>query len=206
MKINTANNTTSLIGSGLAGFTSGVLGEDGNIYGMPYNAAQVLKINTSTDIVSKFGTSPYTENAFPSSCLGIDNHIYASPHSALGVLKIDYMNNILSVVGSTSGLGQNIGMSLSANGSIYAPPTTASYVLRVNILQQSIEQIGAIAGASKYLGAVMGRDGNIYFIPHNATSVLEYKTGIAPVESDTYMPTILSDLPFSNYNKYYNKY
>ena len=61
VKIDISTNTTSLIGDDLSNYEKykykdGVVGEDYNIYAIPYNTNRVTKFNTTTQEMSKVGS------------------------------------------------------------------------------------------------------------------------------------------------------
>ena len=72
----------------------GIKGPDGAIYGMPYAAESVLRIDPTTEEVTQLGYLPSEDTScgthkWHGGILGDDGCIYAFPAHADAVLKVD---------------------------------------------------------------------------------------------------------------------
>ena len=84
----------------------GVLGPDGNIYGIPYNATTILKINPITGVAttSAMGATLPGGAAWLGGVLGPDGNIYGIPYNTTTILKI----NPITGVATTSAMGATL--------------------------------------------------------------------------------------------------
>ena len=116
---------------------------------------------------------------------------------------------ITTLIGSTySGTVKWLGGVLAPNGKIYYAPTNASQILELDPATNTTTLVGSVySGTNKWVGGVLAPNGKIYFAPHNATQILELSNVSSPnvIGSDANIPSDLSTLATSNYNRYYNK-
>ena len=101
--------TTSAMGATLPGgsaWIGGVLGPDGNIYGIPGSATTILKINPvgGTATTSNMGATIPGGGAWQGGVLGPDGNIYGIPYNATTILKI----NPITGVATTSNMGATL--------------------------------------------------------------------------------------------------
>ena len=98
---------------------------------------------------------------------------------------------------------------LAPNGMIYFCPRDATQVLQLDPTTNTTSLIGKVYSTSGvWVGAVLAPNGKIYFVPYNATRILQLEKVETPnvIGSDALVPSPISGLPTSNYNKYYNKF
>jgi len=65
-----------------------VQGSDGCIYGLPFNALQVLKLNCAESTAQLIGDVPQSEQKWKAAELGAGNFIWAIPYHAGQLLRI----------------------------------------------------------------------------------------------------------------------
>ncbi len=70
----------------------------------------------------------------------------------------------------------------------------------------NITLFGSFSGSNKWIGGVLAPNGKIYGIPYDSTQVLEISgVGSALSNSDWNIPSPVSGLSTSSYNRYENK-
>ena len=180
-------------------------GRDGCIYGVPYKARGVLKINPFTDTVSViYPTSGMFSDDYKwhGGALGPDGAIYAFPAHASTVLKIiphrdDAKVQLIELELDPAqdpelmqGRYKWLGGGVDREGNIYGMPSDSRVVLKVQPATGRVTTFGGLLPdmQNKWQGAVCGGDGCLYAIPANACSVLKI---------DPYTETIelIGDLP-----------
>lgn len=153
----------------------GVLATNNCIYGIPYNATSVLKIDTSDDTVSTFGSvSGVTK--YWGGVLAPNGNIYCIPLDATNVLKIDTVNDTVSTIGSLSGSGKWCGGVLGTNNCVYGIPYGSTSVLRIDTSNDAITTFGSLSGATKWIGGVLTPSGNICGVPFSSAFALDIDT------------------------------
>ena len=87
------------------------------------------------------------------------------------------------------------------------PITLYQFSKRLNV-QVEPQSNMIVVSNNRYIGGVLAPNGKIYFAPDNASQILELSGVDSPnvIGTDTSIPSNLSNLPTSNYNKYYNKF
>jgi ABC-type glycerol-3-phosphate transport system substrate-binding protein len=132
--------TRSALGATLTGsvkWIGGVLGSDGKIYGIPYNATDILIIDpvAGTATRSALGANLTDSAKWFGGVLGSDGKIYGIPYNATDILIIDPVAG----TATRSALGANltdldkwIGGVLGSDGKIYAIPLIATDILIIN--------------------------------------------------------------------------
>ena len=154
----------------------GVLAADGNIYGIPYNATQVLRFDPRTQQATLVGDELPGGYKWRGGVLAADGNIYGIPCNATQVLRFDPRTQQATLVGAElPGGAKWYGGVLAADGNIYGIPCDATQVLRFDPRTQQATLVGAeLPGGAKWYGGVLAADGNIYGIPCNATQVLRF--------------------------------
>jgi len=137
---------------------TGVLGANGNVYGIPWNSGKVLAI--SPKVTS--GSTPE----------GDDGH--SVELSFIGHVSQDKEKWELAIT--------------AFNGRIFAIPCRANSVLVIDTKDDSIHMIGeavlsAMPDTQKYLSAVLAPDGRIYAMPCDANEVLVVDTATEHVST-----------------------
>jgi DNA-binding beta-propeller fold protein YncE len=184
----------------------GILGDDNAIYGVPYAAAGVLRIDTKNDSVQLIGEesfdvaqynwhggikSPkngkiYCFPAHNSHVLSIDtNSDRAGTESSLDLLSIHRASYDKDTVTKYKWLGGALG----ADGNIYGMPSDATSILRIDTETNSVTTFGRISGEkNKYQGGTLSsKNGFVYAIPSNSEHILCINTnpGQGLVELDS---------------------
>jgi hypothetical protein len=98
---------------------------------------------------------------------------------------------------------------LAPNGKIYGIPFGSSEILEIDPINQTTSLFGSFGtSGGKWGSGVLAPNGKIYGIPRNSKQVLEISQINLPniIGSDANIPSSLSNLTTSNYNKYYNKF
>ncbi len=99
---------------------------------------------------------------------------------------------------------------MAPNGYIYFVPLNRTRVLKFHPSRKTAIEIGGDLGGSvalKWRGGTIAPNGRIYFSLRNSNNVLEVHTpkDITPL-ADRTIPSDLSTLATSNFNRYYNKF
>jgi len=126
--------TVSTIGTVSGSYYGAVLAPNGTIYGIPFDASNVLKIDPDTDTVSTIGT---VSGGFRGGVLAPNGKIYGIPYDASNIFKIDPDTDTVSTINSP--FDGFLGGVLAPNGKIYAPPFNASNVLKIDPSTISID-------------------------------------------------------------------
>jgi len=97
---------------------------------------------------------------------------------------------------------------LGLNGKIYGIPRDSVNVLEIDPVTKTIDLFTSFSGSAKLGGGVLAPNGKIYGMPQSATQILEISKINIPdvIGTDAQIPSPLSLLATSNYNKYYNKF
>jgi hypothetical protein len=213
LKIDPSTGNTTRIGTTYAGvdkFWGGVLAPNGFIYFVPSNGAnQFLKLNTATSTTSLVGSSYSGSYKFLGCVIGPDDFIYAIPFNFGQVVRLNTFSDSTSNFGSSiSGLGQFSGGCLGANNRIYGVPRNGSNILVIDPISRTVftQNYGApLGGSNMYDGLILGRNGVIYGVPRGNVNVLKL-TGLKVSSSDMFtMPSPVSGLSASLYNRHQNK-
>lgn len=169
----------------------GILGNDNAIYGVPYAAAGVLRIDANNDSVQLIGEesfhvahynwhggikSPkngkiYCFPAHNSHVLSIDTNVnHSGKESSLELLPIHRASYDKDTVTKYKWLGGALG----ADGNIYGMPSDASSILLVDTETNYVSTFGELSGEkNKYQGGTLSsKNGYVYAIPSNSQNVL----------------------------------
>ena len=179
-----------------------MLAADGNIYGIPCNATQVLRFDPRTQQATLVGAELPGGAKWYGGVLAADGNIYGIPCNATQVLRFDPRTQQATLVGAElpGGAAKWSGGVLAADGNIYGIPWNATQVLRFDPRTQQATLVGAeLPGSLKWFGGVLAADGNIYGIPLFATQVLRFTTpprdAGAPAAPGDYASGGVSDAP-----------
>lgn len=182
----------------------GILGHDNAVYGVPYRAGSVLRIDTETDAAALVGPDFGCDRWNWHGGIQANGSIYAFPSHADTVLKIDTTPKsrgqdctllpIPRAPGDTVKNYKWLGGSKGMDGNIYGMPCDASSILKINVETDECTTFGDTGeGKSKWQGAVLARDGCVYAIPSYGLHVLRIDTH-STTESNDYQ--LLGQLPF----------
>lgn len=187
----------SHIGVPLAsGWVGGVLAPNGNIYGIPTTANQVLKIDPITDTVTTFGdvgatSGASTSNSYVDGIL-VGTDIYCVPHdgemSSAPVLVIHTANDTLSAFGGIPGQshsgrysgGVKVGSRIWLVPDFATPSDTGSPLRSIDTTVPQVDVHGNTVGLGDtslprwWRGVLHGTD--IYCGARHATGILKIDT------------------------------
>jgi hypothetical protein len=195
--------TTSLTGlSSSDAWTSGALGADGKIYGLPYQTASVLIIDPDShhhgmgtlDTTSLTGLS--TSDGWKGAVLAANGNIYGVPQSGGSVLVIDPEAGTLDT-SSLTGLSHHYTESvLAPSGKIYGIPGSGHSVLVIDPAAGTLDtsSLSGIASGMTYGGGALADDGKIYCVPYSEGDTTTAVLVIDPV-AETVDTTSLGGIP-----------
>jgi DNA-binding beta-propeller fold protein YncE len=205
LKIDPATNTAVQFGS-LAGsdrYYGSILGEDGHVYGVPYSATQVAKLDISGPSITYFGSLPGSAK-YNGGFLAPSGKLYCMCRNAGNILVINPITSTTYTIGS--GLLATIGGFLVQNNTGYGVNFSGTSELTlIDLISDSATTLNVSAVAGGGLNGVLAPNGKAYTTPFIASYQLEI-SNLGPVSpSDFLIPSPLSGLPTSNYNRYINK-
>jgi len=183
----------------------GIVGDDNAIYGIPYRACAVLRIDSRDETAKLIGPNYGIGNYFWHGGIKKNGKIYAHPSHADTVLVIDTKVESKGIVSELpihraeydKDTRQNykwLGGTIGADGNIYCPACDTSAILKINVTTDFCQTLGfAGTDKNKWQGGILGRDNCIYCIPANGNQVCRIATdpsieGEPPVQ-------LIGDLP-----------
>lgn len=177
--------TVSTFGSyGTAGWNYATImaHPNGNMYGIPYYATNILRINPTDDTHGTFGSSYTGNNKWHGACLTRTGDIYCNPRDMSYVLKIQ-SSEAASSFGNIALAGKSAAAQLAQNECIYAPPWSATVFYKIDTTTDSYTSFGTVSGSSttKYGGVALSEAGIVYCIPRSNTNVIK----IDPTDDST---------------------
>jgi outer membrane protein assembly factor BamB len=193
-QIVTESSLTTLIGEEIQGlegcdkWSSFVDGGDGFLYGIPYNARRVVKLNPLDKSLTEIGPD-LGRGSWKWAC-GVranNNTIYCAPMNADHILKIDTIQGTVETLDYVElpETGYELWESgaLAADNNLYYMPFNAHRIMRLNPDNDSLSSVGGDLGDgySKYRGTVVGNDDCLYGIPYWAKHIIKFD----PTNPDT---------------------
>mmetsp|Transcript_8365 Transcript_8365/g.20671 ORF Transcript_8365/g.20671 Transcript_8365/m.20671 type:complete len:555 (+) Transcript_8365:111-1775(+) len=167
----------------------GIVGDDNAVYGIPYRASGVLRIDAKTDSAKIIGPNYGVGNYFWHGGIKVKGKIYAHPSHAETVLVIDTTKDTETDIISELPIHRAaydtdnrknykwLGGCVGADGNIYCPACDASSILKINVETDYCETLGfAGKDKNKWQGGILGRDNCIYCIPANGLDVCRIAT------------------------------
>lgn len=160
-----------------------VLGDDGNVYGIPHNADRFARFDPKKGEIMQVGpTIRGRKEKFRTGVLHpVDKCIYTVPFNNDDIVKFDPETNEVEYI--PTGVQQHtskwIGAVVAGNKHIYFIPFCHHNVLKLDVSTKQCTTLfsggseGMIRGNSKYFSGGLGSDGNIYCIPRRAPFVLK---------------------------------
>ena len=151
-------------------FSGAVVGPNGKIYFIPFNAATVLVHDPQKGTTESINlpNGQVTEK-YLGGVLGPNGCIYCTPfHHAAEMAVIDTKTHAVKMVFARSGGWKWRGGVATGNGKIYCPPDQAGMVFTVDTAHDDLT--GEFGNnppfpVSAFSGAAIGGDGRIYFPP-----------------------------------------
>jgi len=181
-------------------WNGGVVGHDGNIYGIPSEANQMLKIvpfSNATNPTALVGDDLGDEDSkWWGGVVGSNEIIYGVPWNAKCILSYNTTSEKTQLIADNHPLLEYefkfAGGVLDENGMIYFIPYNYNKVIKFdpsnfkNPLTEIGDDLGS--GGFKMVGGVLGSDGNIYAIPSSGNRVLKINVadGSTAFIGDTY--------------------
>jgi hypothetical protein len=169
----------------------GILGNDNAVYGIPYRACAVLRIDCNTDraelIGPDYGIAKYNWHGG----IQVRGKIYAHPsHAPDTVLVIDTNKQVSDASMITelpihrasydTDTRQNykwLGGAVGRDGNIYCPACDTSAVLKIDTSTDTCTTFGfAGKDKNKWQGGILAPDGCVYCIPASGNAVLRIST------------------------------
>jgi len=164
----------------------GVLGHDGSVYGIPYEANKILKIDPSQN-----ATNPTAlvgdnlgdkESKWNGGVVGSNGIIYGVPSDAKSILTFNTTSEKTQLIAENHELLLESSFAdgvLANNGMIYFTPSICDKVVKFDPsnLEDPLIKIGDDLGndMDNIRSGVLGSDGNIYAMPYHGNQVLKIK-------------------------------
>jgi len=204
LKLDPSTDTVSTVGS----FTNpslggGALAPNGMIYCVPRFGTYILKIDPSTDTLSTIGSFPSSEKWEGAVC-GMNGRIYGFPSNSSSYIEINPDDDTYREIPSIE--SDCFSGSLAPNGKFYSPTENSSNVIEFDSRLLTTRQIQMTGPnqVNNWWGLVMGQNGWLYGAPYASNRILEVSR-VGQVTSEMYtMPSDISTLSTSLYNKFYN--
>jgi len=163
-------------------WTGGVVGHDGNIYGIPFEMNKILKIEPSPNATSPTSlVGDDIGDGWWGGVVGTNGIIYGVPSFAKSILSFNTTSEKTQLIAENHPLLESIfkfaGGVLAKNGMIYFIPATYNKVIKFDPsnLENPLTEVGDDLGddGNKMVGGILGSDGNIYGIPYWGNRVLK---------------------------------
>ena len=175
---------TTLVGNELDGakfnFLDSVRGADDCIYGIPFNARRVVKINPADKSLKEIGPDLGADGMrWICGVMAGNGSIYCIPYYSGKILKIDTVNETVTLLDTElpeRGMARWISGALAHDGCIYFMPQDARRILKFNPEDESAVSVGEDLGGQryKYSGTVRGNDGYLCGIPFYSNLIVRY--------------------------------
>jgi hypothetical protein len=137
----------------------GIIGDDNAVYGIPYKAGGVLRIDCATNSAKLIGPNYGVGNFFWHGGVKVNGKIYAHPSHADTVLVIDTSEEMKGQISELEVHRASydedprknykwLGGAVGADGNIYCPACDTSSILKINVTTDHCETLG-FAGTDK---------------------------------------------------------
>jgi hypothetical protein len=154
-------------------YLGGILGTNGKIYGIPFDATSYLEIDPQTETYSQFGSAPGS-TAFGSGALGPNGKIYLNGFTQTLPRILNPRISEADSAGLPASGGQHfLGSTLAPNGAIYGIPIVYSAIVKIDTATDTHTYFGALGGGTKWSGAQLAPNGRIFGMPRDITAVIE---------------------------------
>jgi len=167
---------------GIQKWWGAVVGDNGLVYGFPYEAGRIFSFDPTTSSTKLLGDDYgiHDVNKWSSAVKGHDGYIYGVPYRYNAILRFDPVTEKTSLVAEGHKLllsDEKFGSGVVAdNGIIYFIPYSYNRVVRFNAsnIENPLTEIGDDLGDDpmKWWTGIIGVDGNIYGIPIRKKNVL----------------------------------
>jgi hypothetical protein len=169
------------LGAGINKWYNLINGGDGNLYGIPNNADEVLEVTPATQGTNTYAgaVSPIaTTIKWPDAVLAGNGKIYGIPNRAQDVLEFDITTKGISLFGGFADNVTKWGKGVLAdNGLIYASPVgSGTTVLEINPTTQGTVEYDTGVVTTANWNHIEHVDGKVYLIPLNNPSVYVFDT------------------------------
>ena len=167
----------------------GIAGKDNAVYGMPYRAAGVLRIDCNDNTAKLIGPNYGVGKYFWHGGIQINGKIYAHPsHAPDTVLvvdtNVDKRGEVTELPIHRAEYDKDprnnykwLGGAVGADGHIYCPACDTSSILKINATTDHCETFGFVGKEkNKWQGGILGRDNCIYTIPADGTHICRILT------------------------------
>ncbi|WBL42401.1 hypothetical protein PBT90_20385 [Algoriphagus halophytocola] len=204
----TVSSVLSASGGGSNKWRGGFLGGNNKIYFAPSTGdnrwGELDPLTPSIDYI----TSGATGNEISQPAILAQNGFgYSIPGAFRQVIKLDPAAGTSALLPTVLASGANkwMGGSLVPNGKILGSPFSRSLMLEIDPSDDSISEITLPFTISAHAGLVLAGNGSLYSIPYNDSKVFKVSNVGTVTPSMVSMPTDVSTLASSDYNKYQNK-
>lgn len=164
--------TTADFGDGGDKWASGILAQNGYIYGIPTDAGNFLKIDPVANTATTFGSYSFN-NAFAEAVLADNGNIYCVPRDQNLIYVIETQNNdnVYIINPGLSGTNKFWSGCLAPNGKVYMVGRNESRCLVLDPADDSITYINSTPTGS--FTSFLAPDGKIY-VTGNAAGTTYY--------------------------------
>ena len=154
----------------------GAIANGNIIYGIPFSDSRWLKIDTSTDTVTTFGSLSGTAK-WTAAARAPNGHIYAVPSGGTTIAKLTQPGEVTTTFGSlVAGSNKYSGAVLAPNGFIYGIPYSGGVICKINPTTDTVTTFGSFGATTNkwYGGVLLGT--NIYCVPGRSANILVIDT------------------------------
>ena len=160
-------------------FYGGILDADDAVWGIPFSAGAVLKMEHGTARAIGATGDGFDQNHHGGLCCSVTGAIFGFPANANTVIRIDPPENkvtLLPVPGPRGKYQWGGGIQCPETGIIYGIPSDAPDMLRIDPRTNHVSRFGSDFfqpyQKNKFQNAVRASDGSFYAIPSDADYVL----------------------------------
>lgn len=151
-----------------------VAAPNGKLYGIPYNASQILEFDPVTKVGTLFGSVGTGTLKWLGGVLASDGKIYCIPFNATSVLVIDPVTRTTSTTGNLSGSNKWAGGTLLPDGRILGMPHGSSNYLLITPGSTPTTRSGAQSGSGKFFGGVAVGNNKVVMAPYSRVRIRLY--------------------------------
>lgn len=184
--VSTANATAAniTITAGTVAFRHAIGADNGNIYILPRNNANVLCYNTADNTLTRIGTISGT-GQYQGGALAPNGNIYMFPHESATSNTIFEFSTTTHTYRQISGVANmpstrkyQAGLTLPDGRLFFSNFDNTANCLIYDPVANSITRTSLLAaGASnnlEFVGAILHPNGKVYMAPYNGTNMVEY--------------------------------